>query len=395
MSRPLRVLIVDDNRFFRRIIRDILGGFEFVEIVGEAVDGNDAVARAKELRPDAVTLDNEMPGKNGLEVLQEFRKMSRPPAALMLSARTQEGAETTLRALELGAFDFVPKPKGKSAAEARTILTGALSSALQAIAQSGATPMRRTPPTTTPAAQSAPPQFATPQSTTPQLTTPRSTSQPSAPIHSATPPAAPTHRPRRERRKVEVVGIGISTGGPAALLELIPLLPENLAAPVIIVQHMPAMFTKSLAESLDRRSRVTVVEASDTMPLEAGTVYVAPGGQHLKISRGTGALIAKICDEPADAPFRPSVDVLFDSIARVSGKNAMAVIMTGMGSDGNEGCRRLHAAGASVLAQDETSCTVYGMPRLPAEEGLASFVGPPTDLAGRIHAGVGLADLTM
>jgi two-component system chemotaxis response regulator CheB len=356
-DRPLRVLVVDDTVTYRRIVSDVLATIPGVEVVGSAHNGRIALERLPQLKPDLLTLDLEMPEVDGLEVLRRL-----PPdasvGAIMLSAHTTAGATATLQALQLGAFDFVLKPAGADAQANAEALARELRLQLEAFARRRNA--RRQLQQTIAAARSAPP---------------------------ASPP--PKTRPLTPGMLPEVVVIGISTGGPPALTTLISALPADLRAPVAIVQHMPAKFTKSLAEDLDRRSPLSVREATDGEALRSGAVVFAPGARQMKLERGADHLIVRINEDPPEKNCRPSADYLFRSAAHVCGARTVAVVMTGMGDDGALGCRLLSRAGAAIVTQSAESCVVYGMPKLPTEEGLANVVAPLEQIAEEIIRIVG------
>lgn len=352
MDENLRVLVVDDSLLYRKIVREALNGIPGVTVVGSAENGKRAIEKIGELRPDLVTLDFEMPQLDGLGVLRWMKQADVATRAVMLSSVTQEGAAQTLQALQEGALDFVAKPCGSDARTNLAELTSALTQHARTL------------------------RFISHRARAPRelvaAATRRNSSRPAAPA---------TCRETISRRidhsaPVNIVGIGVSTGGPDALRVMLPQLPANLQVPVVIVQHMPPVFTKSLADSLDRICPLHVQEARDGQLVRAGEVLIAPGGRQMKVvKRGDDAVIRLTDDAPVQG-CRPSVDYLFDSLSKSYGAGAIGVIMTGMGYDGTEGCRRIVRAGGQVVAQDEASCVVYGMPRKPIEEGLADPVAP-------------------
>lgn len=354
----LRVLVVDDTAIYRKIISDVLRTIPGVEVVGTAVNGRIALDKMAELRPDVVTLDLEMPELGGVQVLQELRRQQSPVGAIMLSAFTSAGAAATTEALRLGAFDFVLKPTGasplESAGQLRTKLAGQLSafaaSRGQTLAPSACEQRVETPVTRT---------------------------------------APPVQVIKTSGARAKLVVLGISTGGPEALTRMVPCLPRDLAAPVLIVQHMPPLFTKSLADDLNQRSLLNVQEAVDGHIAQAGDVLIAPGGRQMKIEPSELGPVIRITDDPPENSCRPAVDYLFRSAAHHYGDGVLAVIMTGMGNDGTLGCRLLKRRGASVIAQNKETCVVYGMPSVVAEEGLADAVVPLAEIAGQITQRVG------
>ncbi|MBN2581320.1 MAG: chemotaxis response regulator protein-glutamate methylesterase [Pirellulales bacterium] len=357
MEAPLRVLIVDDTAVYRKIISNVLNGLPGVTVVGTAANGRIALKRIEELRPDLVTLDLEMPEMDGLEVLRCLQQTSCNVGVIMLSAFTSEDAESTITAFKLGAFDFVLKPHGPDFAENVAQLRARLAGKVTAYAyQSSIRDILRTRadsrargPRTSPAVRLEPPPLKIP------------------------------HPPQ-----IRAVAIGISTGGPQALARMLPLLPRDLAAPVLIVQHMPPLFTRSLAEDLNRRCPMRVQEAEDHLLVQPGEILIAPGGRQMGVRWHQNHVQVQLTDDPPENSCRPSVDYLFRSVAEVFGGQALAVIMTGMGNDGNRGCRLLKERGAVIVAQDAETCTVFGMPQKPIEEGLANVVAPLDHIAATI-----------
>jgi two-component system chemotaxis response regulator CheB len=371
---PLRVLVVDDTVTYRKIVGAVLERIPGVEVVGAAANGRIALDKIDELRPDLLTLDVEMPEMDGLEVLRELRRTHDDLGVIMLSSFTNKGAKSTMDALASGAFDFVLKPSGGTPQKNAEVLRSELQLRIEAFARTRQ--IRRilsghlTEATCRQSAATPPPKHRAP---------PRR--QPAGTVRQATP---------------EVVAVGVSTGGPRALGELLPRLPADLAAPVLIVQHMPAIFTKSLAEDLDRRSALRVHEAVDGEPVRPGQVVVAPGGRHMKVERTDKEIVVRVTDDPPENSCRPSVDYLFRSVMEVYGPNALGVIMTGMGNDGARGCELMKQQGATIIAQDAATCVVFGMPKQPIESGAADVVSPLNRIAaeiiqrvgrGRFHAG--------
>ncbi len=354
---PIRVLVVDDTVVYRKVITDILTQIPGVEVVGVAANGRIALQKIDQLCPDLLTLDLEMPELDGLGVLRHLQESRRPVGAIMLSAFTTAGADATIAALKLGAFDFVLKPATGSMTESTEALRRELQPKLEAFARSR--PVRgalKTPPQPRPTPVAPPP--------------PR-------PIM-----PGPVGRPL-------VVAIGISTGGPQALTAMLPMLPADLAVPVLIVQHMPPKFTRSLAEDLNARCSLSVSEGREGQTVSPGEVVIAPGGSQMRIERSENLPVVRITDDPPENSCRPSVDYLFRSVAHEFGGQAVGVIMTGMGSDGTLGCRLLKRRGATIITQDEATCVVYGMPRAPAEEGLSDIVAPLNRIAPEIVRLVG------
>lgn len=348
----IRVLVVDDSALMRRVIWGLLEQDPAILVVGSAVDGLDAVAKVRELKPDVVTLDVEMPRLDGLQTLG-YLMSENPVPCVMLSAYTPRGAETTLRALDYGAVDFVQKPGGALSLDMERVKDELLAK----VKVASSVDLKRLPfkPGASP----------------------------------AMPPAPRAGAARRLSPRVDrggVVAIGTSTGGPRALSVVIPGLPENLPAPVLVVQHMSAGFTRSLAERLGRESRMRVKEAEAGETLAAGTVYLAPGDWHLSVERAGPAGAPKVCldQKPPILGVRPCADVLFQSVAEVYGDKAVGVVLTGMGRDGAKGLRAMKARNARVIAQDEASCVVYGMPRAAVAAGCVDRVLPLDRVAAAI-----------
>jgi two-component system chemotaxis response regulator CheB len=353
--------VVDDTVTYRKIISDLLADLPGVEVVGVAANGQIALKKLEHLKPDLLTLDLEMPEVDGLEVLRRLKAVADPPGAIMLSALTEVGAKTTMEALELGAFDFVTKPAESTLEQNVRVLRANLVPKIEAYSRVVAI-HRHT--------RSARP--VTDSSAKPVVE------------KVVCDPAAVAHRSPETNIQPEVVAIGISTGGPKALMSMMPALPGDLATPLLIVQHMPPIFTHSLAESLNCNCALDVREARDGDRPEGGCVLIAPGGKQMKVVRQSGRLVVQVSDDPPENNCRPSADYLFRSVAHTCGPKAVALVMTGMGSDGTLGCRLMKRRGARILAQDEASCVVFGMPKLLVEEGIADVVSPLQDIAGEI-----------
>lgn len=370
-TKNLRVLVVDDTIVYRKAVSDIIEEIPGVELAGVAHNGKIALSKIETLKPDVLTLDIEMPEMNGIEVLTELQKKYPRVGAIMLSTLTAEGSDMTMRALELGAFDFILKPQSKNQIEGKKEIRAALEPILKAFSRSryssssvlgrsklpGPTALASTG---IPNKLSAGTRIFKPLGTKPATTV--------------------------RRGKSEIVAIGISTGGPNALNQMLPQLPGNLGVPVLIVQHMPPVFTKSLAASLDKKCALKVKEAENGENILANVVYIAPGGKQMKLVAGTDGLNRriKITDDPPENSCRPSADYLFRSVADYYVGRATAVIMTGMGSDGTLGLGVLKQKSAFIIGQNEASCIVYGMPKAPAELGYLDIVAPLSKIAEEI-----------
>ncbi len=365
-NEKLKVLVVDDTVVYRKIVSDVLMELPDVEVVGTAYNGKAAMMRIKSLQPDLLTLDIEMPEMNGLEVLQQLQKEAPRVGAIMLSTLTQEGGAMTMRALELGAFDFIPKPQSGTMAENKLAVKEALAPMIKAFVRSRQIRERLgVIPKAPPVARSA--------QRTVSMTSPVS---------------------RSILGNSAIIAIGVSTGGPGALAKMLPQIPGNIGVPIVIVQHMPPLFTQSLANSLNAKCALEVHEAKQGEPLMPNVVYIAPGGKQMKIVAGADgkARVIKITDDPPVNNCKPSVDYLFHSVADHYVGRATAVIMTGMGSDGTIGLKQLKNNGATIIAQDEASCVVFGMPKEPIESGLADVVAPLDLMAAEIVKTVSFRD---
>ncbi len=346
MLNPLKVLVVDDSAFMRKMVCEILSRDPGLCVVGPARDGAEALAKLEALQPDVITLDVEMPVLDGFGTLEEIMRR-RPTPVVMVSSLTQRGAEATLRCLELGAVDFVGKPSGSISLDMEKV-------AADLIAKVKAAAKARLRP-------------APELSAAPVLSAPVLRPQIVKPI---------PNKPRSSTAGVLV--IGASTGGPRALQTLVPALPADLRLPVVIVQHMPAGFTASLAQRLDAISPLEVREAAEGDLLRPGRILIAPGGRHLEFGPSGAACLT---DAPPVHGVRPAVDVTLASLTRLYGARITAVLLTGMGRDGARGLKAVHDLGGDTLAEDETTCTVYGMPKAAAELGGVGFLLPLPQIA--------------
>lgn len=340
MGKKVRVLIVDDSALVRQMLTQMLSSDPDVEVVGTAADPLIARQKIKELNPDVVTLDIEMPNMDGLSFLEKIMRL-RPMPVVMVSSLTQKGAEVTIQALEMGAVDFVAKPtidiRHGLQEKTEELLIKVKTAAFSRIAPRAEAPPKRL-------AVSAGPGY---------------------------------------RATDRLVAVGASTGGVEALKELIGALPADAPA-MVVTQHMPGHFTASFARRLNAQSAVAVSEAADGMRILPGHVYIAPGDHHLQVVRNGSALTCRLDDGPLVSGHRPSVDVLFHSVADAAGLNAIGVILTGMGKDGAEGLLKMKEAGAVTFGQDESTCVVYGMPKAAKALGGVQSEMPLSQIAGHI-----------
>jgi two-component system chemotaxis response regulator CheB len=357
----VRAVVVDDSIVFRRVVADALTRLGGIEVVASASNGKQAVERVTSLEPDLVTLDIEMPDMDGLAVLEALSRAGSEASVIVLSGLTAQAGSITVRALERGAFDFVAKPVASNPEESTRLLVEALRPRVAALAR------RRE--------VRAILRAALPEGSRAQ---PRRVE-----------PSPPEPAPRAAgAAKPELLLIGVSTGGPNALSRLLPALPRDIGVPILIVQLMPPLFTRSLAESLAARCAIGVREASTGDHLAPGTAYIAPGGHHMRVVGGASGGALQITDDPPENNCRPAVDYLFRSAAVQYPGRSLAVILTGMGSDGLAGLRLLKRSGCYVVAQDESSCVVYGMPRAAVEAGVVDAVLPLDEIASRVVARV-------
>jgi len=349
--KKIRVLIVDDSAVIRRMLTDLFAKEPAIEVAGTATNGRAALEKIEHGNPDIVMLDVEMPEMDGLETVRTIRQHWPHLPVIMFSSQTEHGAETTLEALRLGASDYVTKPVRAAGVEGifeqlRADLIPKIK-ALCPMAESEAAPIP-------------------------------------APL-----PARLRPSPRAATR-VRIVAIGISTGGPNALHSLIPSLPGNLPVPVVIVQHMPAVFTRLLADQLAKRSALQIREGAAGMVINPGQVWIAPGGHHMALQRNSNSVQLVTHDGPPENSCRPAVDVLFRSVAECFGRDALAVVMTGMGRDGAAGCEKIRKAGGQVIVQDQSSAVVWGMPGSVVQAGLADQIVALDQLPEEICRRVGM-----
>jgi two-component system, chemotaxis family, protein-glutamate methylesterase/glutaminase len=342
------ILVVDDSMFMRKVITDAISEDPDFHVMATAKNGREAVELVKRLLPDAVTMDLEMPEMNGLQALEQIMR-EQPTPVIMLSSLTEVGAKETIRALELGAVDFVQKPSGSISLDlykVKKLLQEKLHIAVNMNVKKKL--LLQDAAAETAKAVKAPVPRPKPES--------------------AKPPEQPAKRTAAATVFEHIVAIGTSTGGPRALQKVLTGLPAEFPAPIVIVQHMPPGFTKSLAQRLDSLSQIRVVEAEEGLQLETATAYIAPGGWHMTVKKEGNAFRIRLNKEPPRVGHRPSVDMLFDSLLPFHLLKRHIVLMTGMGSDGAQGMLRLREAGAvSTIAEAEETCVVFGMPRSAIE----------------------------
>jgi two-component system chemotaxis response regulator CheB len=344
MSDRVRVLVVDDSALMRKLIPQILAADPTIEVVGTAMDGSFGLRKIEELKPQVVTLDLEMPGMNGIDMLKRVMRMIYPVPVIVVSAHSTEGASITLKALGLGAFDFVAKPQDVSTRMPE--IAAELIAKIKAAAQSKGVPLPSLPGTVN--------------------------------LEKAQPTAG--------KAPSKIVVIGVSTGGPNALQYVFAQLPRDFPGTILVVQHMPENFTEMFARRLDDTCALRVKEAQSGDLLLPGRILICPGSRHLKVKRLPLGDVALLSDEPRVHGHRPSADVLFRSAAEEFADRTVAVIMTGMGDDGAEGLGTVKAAGGMTIAQSEDTCVVYGMPKAAIDRGYAIRVVPLDAMASTLIA---------
>lgn len=400
----IRVLIADDSAFMRKILTDFFNKQPDFEVAGTAINGKEAINKVEELKPDLVTMDVNMPVMDGLNALAVIME-KQPTPVVMLSSLTQQGTEATVRALSLGAVDFISKAGGsisKLDAIEDELLEKCRNAAKAKVRKLTYTPQKKLANLNNPL--SAPPimkRIDLPQRQGLKLggaasIPPSQNSGTPFGLKRANPILQAREKPKPAVSKVtpvtmtsmgngakKLVAIGTSTGGPQALQQVITRLPGNLPCGVVVVQHMPAGFTKALADRLDTISQVSVKEAEDGDVIKPGWVYIAPGNHHLRVREDGGSRKIVLGQDPPVGNHRPAVNVMYDSVAGI-GRNLVAVIMTGMGCDGCEGMKKIKAAGGYSIAQDEPTCVVYGMPKAVVDAGLADEIKPVESIAQAI-----------
>ncbi|MBK8096707.1 MAG: chemotaxis-specific protein-glutamate methyltransferase CheB [Planctomycetes bacterium] len=377
-GRRVRVMVVDGDAVYRQAFARALAEHARIEVVATAINARTALPKAESYRPDVITVDMVNAEVDGLQLLEQMKQHAVPGVVLLMVGEGCTLPQALQRAGELGFKDQLARGCAGGSPESAAAMARELTSRVLVLGKAERDAAPAAPAAATP--RPAPPPVVAAPPARPPAEPARSAARPPIPAPATPAPVAA----RRPRRGAEVVGIGISTGGPKALAVLLPMLPADFPLPILIVQHMPAHFTASLAESLGRVCRLPVREARAGELVVPRTVLIAPGGRHMKVMRADEGVVIRLTDEAPENSCRPAVDVLFRSLGQVYGANTIAMIMTGMGEDGFAGCKQLHAAGATIIAQDEASCTVFGMPRGPVESGIADVVAPLPDLATRL-----------
>ena len=378
----VKVLVVDDSSFFRRRVSEILEQDSNIQVIGFAVNGREAVDKARELKPDVITMDVEMPVLDGISAVKEIMAAT-PTPILMFSSLTRDGATATLDALDAGALDFLPK-KFEDIARNNEDAIALLQNKVKEIGRRRLSRFSRPAPISRPTPAPAP-RSSSAASTRSGIVQPdRSFSRP-APASSPAASSSSTSNIRASGKQYQLVAIGTSTGGPVALQTILTQLPANFPHPILLIQHMPAAFTPAFAARLNGLCRINVKEAQNGDRLMPGTAYLAPGGQQMLIEgRGGSRTLRVFEDDSPRITYKPSVDVTFASAAKTFGGDVLAVVLTGMGADGRDGARMLKQVGATIWAQDEKTSVVYGMPQAVANAGLASESLALTDVANRL-----------
>ncbi|MCF5467081.1 protein-glutamate methylesterase/protein-glutamine glutaminase [Pseudomonas syringae] len=371
----VKVLVVDDSGFFRRRVTEILSSDPNIVVVGTATNGKEAIEQALALKPDVITMDYEMPMMDGITAVRHIMQRI-PTPVLMFSSLTHEGARVTLDALDAGAVDFLPKnfeDISRNPQKVKQLLCEKINSISRSnrrssgLGATSASPAAAAPPLSSRApapASSTPARTAPPRAAAPAPAAPAHSHAHHAPAHATTTGTA-------KRKAYKLVAIGTSTGGPVALQRVLTQLPANFPAPLVLIQHMPAAFTKAFAERLDKLCKISVKEAEDGDVLRPGLALLAPGGKQMMIDgRGT----VKILPGDERLNYKPCVDITFGSAAKSYGDKVLSVVLTGMGADGREGARLLKQVGSTVWAQDEASCVIYGMPMAIVKADLADAI---------------------
>ncbi|KKD01144.1 protein-glutamate methylesterase/protein-glutamine glutaminase [Photobacterium halotolerans] len=380
----VKVLVVDDSSFFRRRVSEIINADPRLEVIGDAVNGKEAVEKARTLKPDVITMDIEMPVMDGITAVREIMK-SNPTPILMFSSLTHEGARATLDALDAGALDFLPK-KFEDIARNKDEAISLLQKRVAELARKRVfmrAPVRPSSPVAPSPAERPLTSSRTAVSSGSAATTTLSRPAPAQVL--------PAARFKATGKQYQLMAIGTSTGGPVALQKILTQLPGSFPYPIVLVQHMPATFTAAFAARLNNLCKIGVKEAEDGDILRPGTAYLAPGGKQMMLEGRPGNVRLRIIDGGDRMNYKPCVDVTFGSAAKVYHDKVLSMILTGMGADGRDGARMLKSAGATVWAQDEESCVVYGMPQAVAKAGISTEDLPLDRIAERILIEVGLA----
>ncbi len=361
-GRPLRVLVVDDAIFYRTVISETLSELPGVEVAGTASNGKIATHRIKALQPDLLTLDIEMPEMNGIEVLEWIRANAPEVGVIVCSSFTKKGGDMTVKALHLGAFDFIQKTEGGGMAASKQALKDAIAPILKAYVR------RREVRRILDGKSAGPEKKDEAEALRQSVGAVRRVGAASA------------------GRRSAIIGVGVSTGGPEALARMLPGIPEDINAPILVVQHMPAAFTHSITSSLNAKCAIAVRAAEDGEPVAPNVALFAPGGKQMKVvpSEDGRAVIVRVTDDRPENNCKPSADYLFRSLAHIYGRRAAGVIMTGMGSDGTIGLKLMKRNGAFIIAQNEQTCTVFGMPKAPIEAGIVDVIAPLDRIAEEI-----------
>ncbi|MBI2379387.1 MAG: chemotaxis response regulator protein-glutamate methylesterase [Gammaproteobacteria bacterium] len=365
---PIKVLVVDDSSFFRRRVSEILNADPDLTVIDTAENGQQAVEKALSLKPDIVVMDIEMPVMDGITAVRQIMAKS-PRPIMMFSSLTHDGARATLDALEAGALDFMPKrfeEISRDRNEAGKVLQQRVKALARSPVPSAPRPAMQVPPPPRPAAGARPAPVPTPSS------------------GAAAPRPLPVAQPLRStgpaKGRYQLVAIGTSTGGPVALHEVLTRLPKDFPLPIIIIQHMPASFTPAFAKRLDTLCQIQVKEGADGDDMRPGVAYIAPGGKQMVLDGNR----LRVRESDERLTYKPCVDVTFASAAKALPGKVLAIVLTGMGADGRDGSRLLKQGGATVWAQDETSCVVYGMPMSVVKAGLADEVLSLDNVAARM-----------
>ena len=358
----IKVLVVDDSRFYRNRLCQFLANEPDILVIGTAENGREAVEKVKDLKPDVVTMDIEMPILDGISAVREIMKV-RPIPILMFSSLTAEGAQATLDALDAGAVDFMLK-RLEDMAHSHKEFAQEIRNKIRTVARSSVRIPKLVRPKYNPDLRS------------------HGDSEIRKPI-----PRLPLSG-GISSGNYKIIVIGASTGGPSAIQEIVTQLPKNFPAPILIIQHMPAAFTGPFARRLNSMSELDIKEAEDGDVILNGRIYIAPGGMQTFVEEHDGRKLIRVRDSTASEQYKPSIDVSFQSISNLYGKKSLAIVLTGMGSDGRAGAAQLKKCGSSVWAQDKESCVVYGMPHAVVEAGLVDRILPITEIARHLASGI-------